>query len=319
MEQHLEDLARVQSKKHAVASRRAMEFDALRPTQGEQGLAPMKEGKMISGGEAGLRRVVGSGMGSRAGAGVTGGSKEAMAMCQKLYEEGEMTADAHKKMMAMLRKRKVGDMTKLTGGFWGALASLAMPLIGKLLGQGKMTQKAHDAMKSVMGSGPAGGAVTGGAYTDSQFGVINEPYSSQTEGSGMCGGAMYGKMLKAHLMKTKGGAFVKDFMSGMSEEEACKAQRAKNPYTKQVLPCEAKLRSKPVGSLRDTFEAMKNPKPMGVGLKGKGAPAGAGVTGGKRTLPPALRRRADAMKRLIREEGMTFKEAIAYLKQHPPQ
>jgi hypothetical protein len=262
MEQHLEDLSRAQKGKHSIASRRAMELNDLRPSQDAQGLKAMgSPSAMVSGGEAGLRRVVGG------------------------------------------RKLK------------------------------------------------------GGAYSDSQFGVINEPYSTQT-------GAGYGKMLGEHLMKTKGGAFVKEFVGGMSE--SCKAQRAKMPYSKVVLPCEAEGMSAGP-TLKERLDAMKNPKPMRVGLKGGakcpqcgykrcrcmmggapaggampagagtkkgmvrktarrafepmsgGAPAGAGATGGKRTLPPALRKRADAMKRLIREEGMTFKEAIAYLKQHPPQ
>lgn len=239
MEQHLEDLSRAQKGKHSIASRRAMELNDLRPSQDAQGLKAMgSPSSMVSGGEAGLRRVVGG------------------------------------------RKLK------------------------------------------------------GGAYSDSQFGVINEPFSEQT-------GAGYGKMLGEHLMKTKGGAFVKEFVGGMSE--SCKAQRAKMPRSKVVLPCEAEGMSAGP-TLKERLDAMKNPKPMRVGLKGGapagagtkkgmvrktarrafepmegGAPAGAGATGGKRTLPPALRKRADAMKRLIREEGMTFKEAIAYLKQHPPQ
>ena len=33
---------------------------------------------------------------------------------------------------------------KMKGGFWGALATLAAPLLGKLLGQGKMTKEGHD-------------------------------------------------------------------------------------------------------------------------------------------------------------------------------
>jgi hypothetical protein len=38
----------------------------------------------------------------------------------------------------------------MKGGFWGALASLALPLVGKLLGAGKMTKDAHDEMKEMM-------------------------------------------------------------------------------------------------------------------------------------------------------------------------
>lgn len=274
MEQHLEDLARAQKKKLSVAQRRAMELEALRPSQDAQTLKGMPEGEMISGGEAGLRRVV-------------------------------------------------------------------------------------------------GGKLRGGAYRDSQFGVINEPYSNQLEG-----GAKYGKMLGEHLLKTKGGAFGMDFGKALlgvvggplghmvaktvkrvkggevrpedmgvvvAPSASCKAQRAKNPYSKVVLPCEADAQMATAEANRKLREGRKPRFTKGMGVtggakKGKGmcprcgmmdcmcggAPTGGAMcggapTGGKRTLPPALRKRADAMKRLIREEGMTFKEAIEYLKRNPLQ
>lgn len=38
---------------------------------------------------------------------------------------------------------------KMEGGFWGTLASLAIPLIGNLLGKGKMTKDAHDELMAL--------------------------------------------------------------------------------------------------------------------------------------------------------------------------
>ena len=39
---------------------------------------------------------------------------------------------------------------KLSGGFWGALATAAIPLISSLLGKGQMTKEAHDELMAVM-------------------------------------------------------------------------------------------------------------------------------------------------------------------------
>jgi len=39
---------------------------------------------------------------------------------------------------------------KMHGGFWGALATLAAPLIGKLFGQGKISKEAHDELLEEM-------------------------------------------------------------------------------------------------------------------------------------------------------------------------
>ena len=39
---------------------------------------------------------------------------------------------------------------KLQGGFWGALASAAIPIISSLFGKGQMTKEAHDELMAVM-------------------------------------------------------------------------------------------------------------------------------------------------------------------------
>ena len=43
---------------------------------------------------------------------------------------------------------------KMKGGFWGALASLAIPVVASLLGKGKMTQDAHDELMDLLKNGP---------------------------------------------------------------------------------------------------------------------------------------------------------------------
>ena len=269
MEQHLEDLARAQKGKLAISQRRAMELNDLRPPQGNQMIEPMEEGQMMSGGEAGLRRVVG----------------------------------------------------------------------GRL--------KKHTKM-------------TGGAYTDSQFGVINEPYSNQMEG-----GAKYGQMLGEHLVRTKGGAFGMDFGKSLMSSVEKALSQSKAPLAPAMLKKIKKAKGGRAPAGGGIISDLNIPVVSGIaklfGLGATGATGGmmcrrcgmmdcecgsvdgsgtkkgmtrktarkafesgmttgsARPTGGKRTLPPALRKRADAIKRLTREEGMTFKEAIEYLKKHPLQ
>lgn len=45
---------------------------------------------------------------------------------------------------------------KMEGGFWGALASIAAPLIGSLFGKGKMTKEAHDELMAMCKKEPKG-------------------------------------------------------------------------------------------------------------------------------------------------------------------
>jgi len=56
----------------------------------------------------------------------------------------------HSEGGAMFSKDMQDFSGHMKGGFWGALASLAIPLVGKLLGAGKMSKEAHDEVKKMM-------------------------------------------------------------------------------------------------------------------------------------------------------------------------
>lgn len=66
-----------------------------------------------------------------------------------LFGKGQMTQEAHDKMMKLCSRKPRGK-AKLNGGFWGALAGLALPLLSSLLGKGKITQKAHDELSGML-------------------------------------------------------------------------------------------------------------------------------------------------------------------------
>lgn len=110
---------------------------------------------MSMAGGLGTGRYEGEGAGAGTGAG-TGAGEEmkggfwgalaslAVPLISNLFGKGQMTQEAHDKLMAKLGKSKSKRKVGLEGGFWGALASLAAPLIGSLFGKGQMTKEAHD-------------------------------------------------------------------------------------------------------------------------------------------------------------------------------
>ena len=354
MEEHLADMNKAQKAKLARASNRAVELEDLRPSQGNQMMEPTIEGAG-SGGRAGLARVIGAGK-KRKGMKememvmedkeMTGGFWGALAslavpLIGKLFGKGAMNKEAHDKMMALMRKRKVGDHTKMSGGFWGALASLAVPLIGKLFGKGAMNKEAHDELMACMKKYYDGSSMKGGAYVDSQFGMINEPApmpmknmsggAMPMDGGAMCGAGKYGKMLREHLTKTQGAGFVRDFTQGFMGEAKPDIHSTYRADTSMRMSNSARMvdakRRVAVGGGPFSPMALKMILPrkeagiveLGAGRAGAGR-AGAGRAGAGRAgagVSDVRKRRGQAVSRLMREEGMTLGEASKYLKEHP--
>ena len=168
------------------------------------------------------------------------------------------------------------------------------------------SQDSQELEPTVKGSGGAaglrrviGGArkkkmpmMTGGAYTDGEFGVVNEP-----DPVPMVGGAMYGAKMAAHLMKTKGGAFLKDFMKGMNQPRNCPMD---------MSPASIACRSGKPAPKQKVMPPFMNVKPV------EEADGGA-MCGGAMDKRKA---RAQAVGRLMREKGMSLGEASRYVKEH---
>jgi hypothetical protein len=230
-----------------------------------------------------------------------------------------MTEDAHKKLMTLMKKRRVGEHSKLSGGFWGALASLAVPLIGKLLGQGKMTKEAHDELCKCFGEKQE---MKGGAFADSQFGMVNEPATME-------GGAKYGKMLREHFMKMKGSGFVDDFAQGFMGVVKPDIHSTLRGNTGPVMSNPAKMKDMEIkksagagragagragaGRCRGGKEQEDAEMMMGNGLLGKDGKGQRKMAGG---AVDARKARGQAVSKLMREKGMSLGEASRYVKEH---
>jgi hypothetical protein len=325
MEEHLADLRKVQKAKLARADNRAMELNDLRPSQGNQMLEPSVD-TGLSGGAAGLARVVGGGKKRMAKGGFLPLLATAIPLISSLFGRGMMTEDAHKKLMALMKKRKVGEHSKLSGGFWGALASLAVPLISSLFGKGKMTKEAHDELSKCF----KGDSMKGGSFADAQFGMVNEPVPpTPAEAQGVEGGAKYGKMLREHFMKMKGSGFVNDFAQGfmgsVKPDIHSHLRGNMGPHQSNAAKMKEMETLKSVGAGRKCKggkEQMDAEMMMGDGMMlgkdGKGqrkmgaGRAGAGATG----AGDARKARGQAVSRLMKEKGMSLGEASRYVKEH---
>jgi hypothetical protein len=172
-----------------------------------------------------------------------------------------------------------GEAKEMHGGFWGALASLAAPLIGKLFGQGKMTKEAHDEL----------------------MGMFE---------------AQKGKPKLGRTRKMDGGSY-KIGHAMMSPAEA--GQPGGGPGGQNVPPgglapktygnppqAPASFKRNTVGMGRAGAGKLEITHHGGAGRAGAGA-AGAG----KRAA------RGAKISALMREHGMTLGQASKYLKEHP--
>jgi hypothetical protein len=315
MEEHLADMRRVQKKKLALADSRAMELNDLRPSQDNQMMEPSVEGAGAGADmAAGLARVIGSG--KRRAKPMSGGFLGALAslaipLIGKLFGKGAMSEDAHKKLMALMKKRKVGETGRLHGGFLGALAGLAIPLISSLFGKGKMTKEAHDElsacfnkMKGDMKGDMDGGAkcMSGGAvYSDPAFGIVNEEKAPFPAQAVAVGAGKYGSMLRSHLMKLKGEGFVKDFAHGFMGTAVPDPHAYRGDIGVQH-------------SLPMKMRQAKIDKSVGKGLLGKDGKGQRKMAGG--AVSDVRKARGQAVSKLMKEKGMSLGEASRYIKEN---
>jgi hypothetical protein len=173
MEEVLNTMRATQSKKNALGKARAMELQLQSPQTMDSNLLEPTTDDIIhgkGGGDAGMRRIVGNGKRGRPRkmAGASNGVMEGGAMSNakemgaKIAEQltslhGKDFADQFH--MGVMDKLKGG--AEMRGGFWGALASLALPLIGNLFGSGQMTQKARDELMNLFDEKKGGMALLG--------------------------------------------------------------------------------------------------------------------------------------------------------------
>ncbi len=140
-----------QYKLNNLGKRRAMEKQLRHPQLMDSNLLEPSTDATIKGkggGDAGLARVVGSGR--RRTRKATGGAAETPRMLAKqLLQQlrtvhGGAYVDEFRGGMNSDSDEECEGGAKLHGGFWGLLASLAAPLIGKLFGSGDITETAHN-------------------------------------------------------------------------------------------------------------------------------------------------------------------------------
>ena len=205
MEQIQNELRKAGLAKRGLARHRAMELGMKHPQlmEFDNQPEPTEPPMRGSGGDAGLARLVGRGKSKKSCGGTNG---------------------------------------VMRGGFLGALASLALPLIGKLFGNGKMTKDAHDELSTRLNGGMFGipplismigklfgnGKMTKDAHDaivavlrkkkgkkNSASEVEMSDSDSESDSGKMSGGARHqGKMLGDHLVKLHGEGFFDDFAKG---------------------------------------------------------------------------------------------------------
>ena len=131
----------------------------------------------------------------------------ALPLISKLLGAGKMTQDAHDQIKDMIDDKmeaheKKYHSGKMKGGYLG-LAMMALPLISKLLGAGKMTQDAHDKLEDMFVKGDkemkGAGRVVGGMMYPSPKRMPMELQKEAIELKGM--GAGDGRKKRAMIVK----------------------------------------------------------------------------------------------------------------------
>ena len=248
-----------------------------------------------------------------------------------MFGLGKLSAAEKKALKSVLAKHEMDGGMK--GGFLG-MAMLALPLISKLLGAGKMSQEAHDAMKEMIED-------------------HEEKYHSGKMKGGFLGMAMLALPLISKLLgaghMTKGAAdqlkkmFKKGEMSGAGHMPMGRVVGAGHcdggrmgepvPYGRPQRPVMelmdggmsfgellkrlptgrqadfsnvgyAPLPKPPIGKTTEEFEAMAK-KMLGKGKVKRVVGAGDG-----------RRKRAEVVRKVMAEKGMKMIEASKYVKEH---
>lgn len=181
----------------------------------------------------------------------------------------------------------------MKGGFWG-LAALALPLISKLLGSGKMSQEAHDQVKKMIDLHEQkfhSGKMKGGFWG---LAAMALPLISKLLGSGQMTKSAHDqleKIIKKSDKEMKGGFAFGNF--GL-----------KKPHWSDYI---APVRDSFVPAVAKVAETL-------IPLVGKGRVVG----GAKRVVGAGdgRRKRAEVVRKVMAEKGMKMIEASKYVKEH---
>jgi hypothetical protein len=208
---------------------------------------------------------------------------------------------------------------KMRGGFWGVLASLALPLVSKLLGQGKMSKEAHDEMKEMMEE-------------------HERKYHSGKKLKGGFWGALasIGIPLLANLLG-------KGKMSQEAHDELCEMMRSKGRSQKMkgsgrvvggmmmIKPIKDTVYPAPAYTREDIHPTRpRHPPKEELQMEGKGFLSDLGIPlvsdvagmlglGKKKRVVSendGRRKRAEVVRKVMKEKGMKMIEASKYVKQH---
>ena len=228
----------------------------------------------------------------------------------------------------------------MKGGFWGALATVGIPLLAKLLGSGKMSQEAHDQVKKMieaheqkfhsgkMKGGFLGlaamalpligrmlgmGHMTKGAH-DQLAKIIKENEKSYLEGSGrVVGGAKRSDYGKAFSKEEEANMVFEpedaESMARPPKKSMAKAGMRMMPLPRNPVlqPINPGLAMEGSGFISDLGHGLSDVAHLfGLGKKVKRV-VGAG---------DGRRKRAEVVRKVMAEKGMKMIEASKYVKEH---
>jgi hypothetical protein len=178
-------------------------------------------------------------------------------------------------------------MEEMKGGFWGALASLAAPLIGSLFGKGQMTKEAHDILMKKLAN-------------------------AKSKRKAKLEGGFWGA-LASLAVPLIGKLFGKGEMTKEAHDELmsklCK---------KQMLGKDGHGVRKMKGAGRMVGAGNLDIEIKHGDMEGEGTGAGTGAGKMKRVVGAGdgRRKRAEIVKKVMREKNMSMIEASKYVKEH---
>lgn len=210
---------------------------------------------------------------------------------------------------------------KMHGGFWGALATLAAPLLGKLLGQGKISKEAHDRIVEEMKNTKMGHLEKlqlQRMLEDPEFLKEAEEHEEKQKTKGS----------KKSKKKAAAEAEAAQSMMQMSKDRTMDAAQslAQMKGKGKMKGCGSMQRMVGAGDLEIEVKHMEGAGPIsnlgipiisniaglfGLGKDGKKQKA-------KREVGAAdgRRKRAEVVRRVMKEKGMKMIEASKYVKEH---
>jgi hypothetical protein len=195
---------------------------------------------------------------------------------------------------------------KMEGGFWGALASIAAPLIGSLFGKGAMTKDAHDKLMKLCKKEPKGKDKLEGGFWGA-LASLAVPLIGKLFGSGKMTKEAHDELMKVFKKDEKAMTEPKSAMKGKGRMVGA------GPFSpmalKMLLPRKeagivegfgtggSEITSGEVAALESVAKKHKKEKRI----------VGAG---------DGRRKRAEVVKRVMKEKGCSMIEASKYVKEH---